>query len=107
MQASDVSPTRLDVAKQKVRELLSATASDDVGMVIAFSDRADVRQGFTKDRARLYRAVDSILPTSHGTDVSEALRAAAGLANPGRSSFDNLSDIMVADAIPATAYLLR
>ncbi len=106
MQATDVSPNRLDAAKKKVRELLSDTSSDDVGMVIAFSDRADVRQGFTKDRNRLFSAVDSIPITSRGTDVSEALRAAAGLANPGRSSFDNLSDIMVADAIPATVYLL-
>lgn len=106
MQATDVAPSRLDLAKKKVQELLSDTSADDVGMVIAFSDRADVRQGFTKDRNRLFSAVDSIPTTSHGTDVSEALRAAAGLANPGRSSFDNLSDIMVADAIPATVYLL-
>ena len=106
MQATDVEPTRLDLAKKKVRELLSDTSADDVGMVIAFSDRADVRQGFTKDRNRLFSAVDSIPTTSRGTDVSEALRAAAGLANPGRSSFDNLSDIMVADAVPATVYIL-
>lgn len=106
MQATDAEPTRLDLAKKKVRELLSDTSADDVGMVIAFSDRADVRQGFTKDRNRLFSAVDSIPTTSRGTDVSEALRAAAGLANPGRSSFDNLSDIMVADAVPATVYLL-
>ncbi len=106
MQATDVQPSRLEMAKKKVRELLSDTTGDDVGMVIAFSDRADVRQGFTNDRNRLLSAVDSIEPTSHATDVGEALRAAAGLANPGRSSFDNLNDIMVADAIPATVYLL-
>ncbi len=106
MQATDVEPSRLEMAKKKVRELLADTSADDVGMVIAFSDRADVRQGFTTDRHRLLKAVESIEPTSRGTDVREALRAAAGLANPGRSSFDNLSDIMVADAIPATAYLL-
>lgn len=106
MQATDVQPSRLEMAKKKVKELLSDTSGDDVGMVIAFSDRADVRQGFTNDRNRLLSAVDSIEPTSHATDVGEALRAAAGLANPGRSSFDNLNDIMVADAIPATVYLL-
>ena len=106
MQATDVQPSRLEMAKKKVKELLSDTTGDDVGMVIAFSDRADVRQGFTNDRNRLLSAVDSIEPTSHATDVGEALRAAAGLANPGRSSFDNLNDIMVADAIPATVYLL-
>jgi hypothetical protein len=106
MRASDVDPSRLEMAKKKARELISDTSTDDVGMVIAFSDRADVRQGFTNDRNRLLHAVDSIEATSHATDVGEALRAAAGLANPGRSSFDDLNDIMVADAIPATVYLL-
>jgi len=106
MQATDVEPNRLEVAKRKIKELLSDTASDDVGMIIAFSDRADVRQGFTTDRSRLMSSVDSIQATSHGTDISEALRAAAGLANPGRSSFDSLNDLMVADAIPATVYIL-
>jgi hypothetical protein len=106
MQATDATPSRLELAKQKARDLLSETSSSDVGMVIAFSDRADVRQGFTSDRNRLLSAVESIQPTAHATDVGEALRAAAGLANPGRSSFDALNDIMVADAIPATVYLL-
>lgn len=106
MQATDVDPTRLDAAKKRVRELIEETSSDDVGMVIAFSDRADVRQGFTKERNKLLSSLDSIQPTMHNTDLTEALRAAAGLANPGRSSFEELTDIQVADAVPATVYLL-
>lgn len=106
MQASDVDPTRLDAAKKRVRELIEETSSDDVGMLIAFSDRADVRQGFTKERNKLLSSLDSIQPTMHNTDLTEALRAAAGLANPGRSSFEDLTDIQVADAVPATVYLL-
>jgi hypothetical protein len=106
MSATDQTPTRLDVAKAKVRELISDTSSDDVGMVIAFSDRADVRQGFTSDKRRLLDAVDSIQFTSHTTDAREALRAAAGLANPGRTSFEDNKDIQVADAVPATVYLV-
>jgi len=106
MQATDVDPSRLEAAKKKVRELISETSSDDVGMVIAFSDRADVRQGFTKERNKLISSLESIQPTMHNTDLTEALRAAAGLANPGRSSFEDLTDIQVADAVPATVYLL-
>ena len=106
MQATDVDPTRLDAAKKRVRELIEETSSDDVGMLIAFSDRADVRQGFTKERNKLLSSLDSIQPTMHNTDLTEALRAAAGLANPGRSSFEDLTDIQVADAVPATVYLL-
>lgn len=106
MQATDVDPTRLDAAKKRVRELIEETSSDDVGMLIAFSDRADVRQGFTKERNKLLSSLESIQPTMHNTDLTEALRAAAGLANPGRSSFEDLTDIQVADAVPATVYLL-
>jgi hypothetical protein len=106
MQATDVDPTRLDAAKKRVRELIEETSSDDVGMLIAFSDRADVRQGFTKERNKLLSSLDSIQPTMHNTDLTEALRAAAGLANPGRSSFEDLTDIQVADPVPATVYLL-
>jgi hypothetical protein len=106
MAATDVAPTRLEVAKAKLRELIRDTSGDDVGMVIAFSDRADVRQGFTSDKRRLLDAVESIQPTSHTTDAREALRAAAGLANPGRTSFEDNKDVQVADAVPATAYLV-
>ncbi len=106
MGATDSTPTRLDAAKSKVRELIEDTSSDDVGMVIAFSDRADVRQGFTSDKRRLLEAVESIEVSSHTTDAREALRAAAGLANPGRASFEDNKDIQVADAIPATVYLV-
>lgn len=106
MQATDVSPSRLAMAKQKTKELISNAADTDVGMVIAFSDRADVKQGFTTDKKRLMAAIDSIEPTSHSTDIGEALRAASGLANPGRSSFGNITDVQVAEALPAKVYLL-
>lgn len=106
MQTMEGGKTRLEQAKAQVRNLISQTGSDDVGMVIAFSDRADVRQGFTKDKNKLLSAVESIEPTQRTTDISEALRAAAGLANPGRSSFDEVGDIQVADAIPATVFVM-
>lgn len=106
MGATDTNPTRLDAAKAKVRELIEDTSSDDVGMLIAFSDRADVRQGFTSDKRRLLDAVESIQVTAHTTDAREALRAAAGLANPGRTSFEDNKDVQVADAVPATVYLV-
>jgi hypothetical protein len=43
-------------------------------------------------------------PTQHRSDLQEALRVAAGLANPGRISED-VGDIQVAGALPATLYL--
>jgi hypothetical protein len=105
MTAIDVTPSRLDVAKAKAKEIVRAMTGNDVAMVIAFSDRADVQQGFTGDRNRLIAAIDNIQVTSRTTDLNEAMRAAAGLANPGRVSFDGMNDIQVAEALPATVNL--
>ena len=107
MQATDVEPTRLASAKKRALEMLDAMSGSDVAMVIAFNDRADVKQGFTSDRRQLRAAIESIQATNRTTDLNEALRAASGLANPGRTSqVEDMSDIQVADAIPANIYIL-
>ncbi len=107
MQSTDVAPSRLSKAKQQAFNQIDAMSSGDVAMVIAFSDRADVRQGFTSDKRLLRAAIESIQPTNRTTDLNEALRAAAGLANPGRTSqIEDLKDVQVAEALPATIYLV-
>ncbi len=107
MQSTDVSPSRLAKAKQEAFKQIDTMSSGDVAMVIAFSDRADVRQGFTSDKRLLRAAIESIQPTNRTTDLNEALRAAAGLANPGRTSqIEDLKDVQVAEALPATIYLV-
>jgi hypothetical protein len=106
MQASDSKPSRLDVAREKAMKLIQDAASNDSAMVISTSDRASVEQGFTNNRSLLEKAVERIEPTAQLTDVSEAFRVAAGLANPGRMSFEDNVDIQVADAVPATVYFL-
>lgn len=105
MQASDEVPSRLEVAKKKVRDQIASMGSNDVAMVLSFSDRADVRQGFTSDKRKLFTALQGVEPTNRTTDIGEALRASAGLANPGRSSFGGLKDVQVAEALPATLFL--
>ncbi len=108
MQATDVDAgTRLEEAKRQALAMLDNLNGGDIGMVIAFSDRADIRQGFTGDKRKLREAIASIEPTQRTTDLNEALRAAAGLANPGRTSqIEDLSDIQVAEAVPASLYIL-
>ncbi len=107
MQATDVGKSRLAEAKSETLRMIDALNRSDVAMVIAFSDRADVKQGFTSDKKKLRAAVDNIAPTNRTTDLNEALRAASGLANPGRTSqIEDMNDIQVAEAIPATVYIL-
>ncbi len=85
MQAGDVPPSRLEEAKRQALAEVDQMASGEVGMVIAFSDTAEVRQSFTDSRADLRRAIESITPTGRPTSVLEALRVASGLANPSTS----------------------
>ena len=107
MQASDMDVDRLSAAKERAFEMIDSMARSDVAMVIAFNDRADVRQGFTSDKRKLKSAVESIEPTNRTTDLNEALRAASGLANPGRTSqIEDMNDIQVAEAVPAKLFIL-
>lgn len=109
MGATDVAPTRLEEAKRRVIELIdqmeSGGRSRDVAMVISFSDRALVEQSFTDNRSLLRQKVNRIKGTNRRSDLTEALRAASGLANPGRTSQSGTNDVQVADALPATMYI--
>lgn len=106
MTATDVPPNRLEAAKQQILGLIAQMQSEDAALVISFSDVARVEQSFTSNRSLLRQKVNQIQPTSHTSDLREALRAAAGLANPGRTSdAENANDVQVAEALPATLYL--
>lgn len=105
MQADDVGRSRLTEAKQAAEKMVDALGKNDVGMVIAFSDRSDVKQGFTSDKRKLRDAIQAISATNRVTDLNEALRAASGLANPGRKSFGDMNDVQVADEKPANLYI--
>lgn len=106
MTATDVEPTRLEAAKKQILGLIEQMQAEDVALVISFSDVARVEQSFTSNRSLLRQKVNQIQPTNHTSDLREALRAAAGLANPGRTSeAGNANDVQVAEALPATLYL--
>ena len=105
MKATDVEPARLAEAKRRVAELIDQMRSGDVAMIVSFADTANVEQPFTANRRELRRRLDAIAPTNRSTRLGEALRVAAGLANPGRSSFE-VSDTRVAESQPATLYIL-
>ncbi len=101
MGATDIQPTRLEAAKMQLIELIDQQLKPgSVAMVISFSDRAIVEQPFTDNRRLLKRRVQAIQPTQRGSQLEEALRVAAGLANPGRSGADT-TDVAAAEALPA------
>lgn len=104
MSAGDLAPSRLEAAKAQALALIDDMQSGDVGMVISFHRAARVEQSFTPSRRDLRRAVQNIRPTVLGTSLQQALRLAAGLANPDRAS-DPESNLPAADPLPATVYL--
>jgi hypothetical protein len=107
MAATDVSPSRLDQAKRQATELVDQMEGDSAAMVISFSNVAKVEQAFTDNRQQLRRKIELIEQTNRPSDLSEALRAASGLANPGQSGDpNNPIDIKTAEAQPADLYIL-
>src|SRR5436190_22000877 len=78
-----------------------------VAMVISFSNVAKVEQPFTDNRRLLRSRIELIEQTNRPSDLSEALRAASGLANPGQSGDpNNPIDIKTAEVQPATLLIL-
>ena len=86
MSATDVAPDRLAWAKAEAIKEIDAATDSDSGMVIAFSDAAEIRQGYTTNRGELRNAVNAVNATQRATKIDEALSLAASLANPLRST---------------------
>ncbi|WP_435009431.1 vWA domain-containing protein [Tundrisphaera lichenicola] len=86
MGATDVEPSRLAKAKEEARKIVNAMGSDDLAMVVSFSDRAKVVSNYTSNRTLLLQRIESITPTEATTSLREALQVAAGLANPSKQA---------------------
>ncbi|MCA9186705.1 MAG: VWA domain-containing protein [Pirellulaceae bacterium] len=106
MSATDVGTSRLDEAKKQVDALISEMKSGDAAMIVSFSDKAFIEQEFTTNTRELRRKLQAIKPTQRTSDITQALKAASGLANPGRSGERNGIDVQVAEALPADVYIL-
>ncbi|MCH2183342.1 MAG: BatA and WFA domain-containing protein [Mariniblastus sp.] len=105
MSATDLpgGQTRLEFAKQEAAKLIDSMDSGDAAMIISFSDRANVQQSYTRNRSLLKRKLAEIQQTQRSSDIGEALLAASGLANPGRTSDrESERDVQVADALAAS-----
>ncbi len=104
MNATDVAPSRLAEAKRRVEQMLDEMDSGSEVMIISFSDTAQVEQGFTTNVQELRRAVAGIRPTNRSTSLDEALRLAAGLANPNTSR--EIGNAQLAEPLPAKLYIM-
>jgi hypothetical protein len=90
MSATDVEPSRLEWAKAEAIKEIDAAGDDDIGMLIVFNSRAEIRQSYTPNRAVLRQRVRDVEPTQRPTAIEEALNLADSLANQ-RVSAENES----------------
>jgi len=88
MSATDVAPSRLEEAKQRVLALVDQMKPTDIALVISFADVPRLEQPFTDSRQELREGIAAIRPTERTTSLTGALRLAAGLADPGGGSDD-------------------
>jgi hypothetical protein len=88
MSATDVSPNRLEIARQEALKEIDRHGNEDFGMVIAFNSRASILQPYTSDKGLLRSSVQRIGPTQRRTRIEEALTLADSLANPTRSTMN-------------------
>ncbi len=112
MNATDISPTRLEEAKQAALDLIdnlntgngpegSAGAGSDASaasggggaMVVSFAQSAQVRQSFTNDPSLLRDAVKRIEPTDQVSRLEPALRLIEPFA--GRAEADDEEGLVV------------
>jgi hypothetical protein len=104
MAATDVKPTRLDAAKDKVRAQIRSLGAADRMMIVAFAEHSEVASPLSGDKGELLTALDRIQVEETGTDLHEALailKAAIGEETP-RSRIMLYSD----GCIPKAAELM-
>lgn len=79
MRATDVSPSRLEVARRRAQELVSDMRPGDQMMILSAAARPQAVTGFTGERAELRRAIGSLQPHDTPTNMRDALNLAADL----------------------------
>jgi len=90
MAATDMEPTRLEWAKAEALKEIDGYGENDYGMVIVFNSSAETLLSYTNQRAQLHRAVQSIEQTQRPTRIEDALSLADSLANPVRSTANEI-----------------
>ncbi len=103
MQATDVSPSRFEMAKKTLIEYIRQMEGGDVAMLVTFSDQAKTEVNYTKNKRDLIKAVHNIKVTNRTSDLVKAMQIAEGLANP--SSARGEGQEQAEEALPATVYI--
>lgn len=80
MGAADVSPSRLEAAKQRTRQMVDELPDTARVTVITAGEKAQVRLSASQDRHQAHLAIDQIQLTSGSSDLTVALELASAIA---------------------------
>jgi hypothetical protein len=76
MQATDVSPSRLDLAKEEARRLVDGLGPNDRALIARMEARTTPLSPLTDDPAALREAIDAVTPTDVAASLAGGLRFA-------------------------------
>jgi Ca-activated chloride channel family protein len=93
MNATDVTPSRFEAAKQEALTIVGALSASDSMTVIRVADVPEVLASATNDPGQLRSAILSAQPSQSSADWSAALTLAAG----GAVGVDNFNVVLVSD----------
>ena len=80
MAATDVSPSRLESAKVRARELVDGQPDETRITLITAGDGARVLVASSQDRRGIHRAIDDLEVSTGGSDLTTALELASAIA---------------------------
>ncbi len=80
MSASDSSPSRLEAAKARARQLVNDLPDSARVTIIEAGREASVRLASSRDRRQAQMAIDHIQPGTAGSDITVALELASAIA---------------------------
>ncbi|MCS7208205.1 MAG: VWA domain-containing protein, partial [Fimbriimonadales bacterium] len=93
MGATDLAPSRLDAAKNRLRRFVQELNPGEQLAIIEAGPQVRVLSSLTSDKQKLLSAIDQIEPTDAAGNLDEALRLAAALVGKsGESRIVLLSD---------------
>jgi len=86
MQATDVAPSRLDAAKNRLRRFVQELNPGEQLAIIEAGAQVRVLASLTSDKQKLLNAIRQIQPTDTAGNMDEALRLAAALVGKSNES---------------------
>lgn len=101
MQATDVAPSRFEVARRVVRQIVASLGTGSRATLIAVGPQPQALAAAGDDPAVLRRALDAVAPTNGPADWEAACALAASLVGAGGTQVVIVSDGALPETLPA------